>query len=790
MSARIIGLGIVFIALVGVLATAGGAWYLFSRLPSPTELKDNRLQVPLRVYTRDEYLIGEFGEKRRTPLEIEEISDILIKAVLAAEDKHFFEHPGVDWQGLTRAVIHLVRTGEKGPGGSTITMQVARNFFLGREKTYLRKANEILLALRIEKEFTKREILALYLNKIFFGQRAYGVGAAAQIYYGATPDELTLPQVAMIAGLPKAPSRFNPIADPKQALIRRNYVLHRMHELGFIDDGEYTASTDAPITARSDGYDMDIEASYVAEMARTWMHETFGPDVYTAGYSVYTTIGAEYQEYANEALRKTLLVYDRRHGYRGPERHLTLPGQGGSIDDFMPPPDISPVGDLIPALVRTVAKKSIRVVTKEAGELELSWEALSWARRYVDIDHRGNAPKTAAKIVAPGDIIRLEETESGWRLAQIPKVQGALVAVDPQDGAVRALVGGFNFYQSKFNRATQAKRQPGSSFKPFVYAAALEAGFTPASLINDAPIVDTDPELGKEWRPENYSGKFYGPTRLREALVHSRNLVSIRLLRRLFQAMGVRPVLKNLARFGFDPDFLPPDLSLALGSGTVTPLKLATAYSVFANGGYRVTSYFVDRVIGPDGEVVFEAEPLRVCHECKEQPSDIPSTTAGTPARVISAQTTWLMNSMLSDVIERGTGRLARKLDRSDLAGKTGTTNDQKDAWFCGFTPHLVATAWIGFDLYHPLGRNETGGRAALPMWIAFMDKALDGVPRTHPEQPDGLVTVRIDAKTGQRAGSNNPKTLLETFRLKNIPKKVTSRLSRTDADRVTEQLF
>nr|VFJ90417.1 MAG: penicillin-binding protein 1A [Candidatus Kentron sp. H]VFJ91619.1 MAG: penicillin-binding protein 1A [Candidatus Kentron sp. H]VFJ98201.1 MAG: penicillin-binding protein 1A [Candidatus Kentron sp. H] len=801
MFARILGLGIAFIVLMAALTVAGGTWYLFAHQPSPAELKDTHLQVPLRVYTRDEQLIGQFGGKRRIPLAFEDIPDSLIKAVLAAEDKHFYEHPGVDWEGLTRAVIHLARTGKKGPGGSTITMQVARNFFLGREKTYLRKANEILLALRIEREFTKDEILSLYLNKIFFGQRAYGVGAAARVYYGAELGELTLPQVAMIAGLPKAPSRFNPIADPVQAKMRRNYVLRRMRELAFIDDAAYTAAIEAPITARLHGYSPRVEAPYVAEMARAWAEEAFGDKAYTHGYRLYTSIDSRYQRYANEALHEALLAYDRRHGYRGPARRLA-----GS--EWELPPDMAPMGRLVPAVVKTVAKKRVRVVVKGTGELELPWKALSWARRYVSRDKQGPKPKRAGQIVKPGDVIWLEKTESGWRLAQVPEAQGALVAMDPMDGAVRALVGGFNFYHSKFNRATQAKRQPGSSFKPFVYAVALETGgFTPATTINDAPIVDEDPDQERDWRPENYSGKFYGPTRLREALVHSRNLVSVRLLRRLFRTMGIKPVLEALVQFGFDPERLPPDLSLALGSGTLTPLELATAYSLFANGGYRVASYFVDRAVGPDG-VVFEAEPPRVCRDCEqEQASELYSEkalavearageadTSPSPApiapRIISAQGAWLVDSMLGDVIQRGTGRRAKALERTDLAGKTGTTNDQKDAWFCGFTPNLVATAWVGFDRYHSLGHGETGGRAALPMWMAFMGKALEGVPEAPPEQPDGLVTVRIDSETGERAPSGRANTLFETFRAENIPSYMTPGSSAGRARRVTEQLF
>nr|VFJ74684.1 MAG: penicillin-binding protein 1A [Candidatus Kentron sp. FW] len=813
---RIIG-SIAITGFIGLSIMIAGILYLFPSLPSTTSLKDVHLQVPLRIYTQDRSLIAEFGEKRRIPLNIEDIPQTMIDAVLAAEDKHFFEHPGVDWQGLMRAVIYLVRTGEKGPGGSTITMQVARNFFLGREKTYMRKANEILLALKIEQELTKGEILTLYLNKIFFGQRAYGVGAAAQVYYGMTLDELSLPQIAMIAGLPKAPSRFNPITDPAQALIRRNYVLYRMHETGYIDKEEYDSFIHTPVTAKlHTNHAVSVEAPYVAEMVRAWM-ETRYDDAYTGGYRVYTTINGPWQKYANEALRKTLLAYDRRHGHRGPERHFSSIPRDKPVDEVLG--DLSPVGNLIPALVETVGEKNARMLTSKTGEIELPWKALSWARRYVDRNHRGPAPKTAAEILTPGDIIRLEETESGWRLAQIPEIQGALVAVDPINGAVRALTGGFDFYHSKFNRATQAKRQPGSSFKPFIYSVALDAGFTPASLINDAPIVFVDRELELDWRPENYSGKFYGPTRLREALTRSRNLVSIRLLR----TVGIQRVLDDLPRFGFDPRYLPSDLSLALGSGTVTLLDLTTAYSVFANGGYRVSAYFVDSVFDDEGKEIFKATPRQVCQKCEdtweqspdndfagaltdveveslpegkqEQKPGIIDPEPRIAPRIISAENAWLMNSMLRDVINSGTGVRAKRLGRTDLGGKTGTTNEQRDAWFCGFTPELVVTTWVGFDESYPLGSRETGGRAALPMWIEFMGKALDGMPEKKLERPNGLITVRIDPKTGQRTSADNQNSIFETFRVDNLPQLIAT-TPRTDGssashpERITEQLF
>nr|VFK47649.1 MAG: penicillin-binding protein 1A [Candidatus Kentron sp. TC]VFK50236.1 MAG: penicillin-binding protein 1A [Candidatus Kentron sp. TC]VFK63179.1 MAG: penicillin-binding protein 1A [Candidatus Kentron sp. TC] len=809
--AHIVGSIVITIILITLFMIAGSVLYLLPDLPSTAMLKDIRLQVPLRVYTLDESLMAEFGEKKRTPLDIKDIPEIMINAVLAAEDKHFFKHPGVDWKGLMRAVIYLARTGEKGPGGSTITMQVARNFFLGREKTYTRKANEILLALKIERELTKEEILTLYLNKIFFGQRAYGVVAAAQVYYGLALDELDISQVAMIAGIPKAPSRFNPVTDPAQALARRNYVLRRMRDLDYIDNKQYAAAIQAPITARLHGsYVVNVQAPYVAEMVRAWMEASY-KDAYTGGYRVYTTIYSKWQRYANNALYNALLAYDRRHGYRGPERRLppaTL-SESPDLDEVIG--DLSPIGNLIPAIVKEIDEKSVHVIARKIGEVEIHWEALSWARHYVDRNRRGPKPKVAAEILAPGDVIRLERTKSGWLLAQIPEVQGALVALDPLDGAVRALVGGFDFYHSKFNRATQAERQPGSSFKPFVYSVALDAGFTPAALINDAPVVFKDLELDTSWRPRNYSGKFYGPTRLREALVRSRNLVSIRLLR----TVGIRRALADLPRFGFDSKRLPSDLSLALGSGTVTLLELATAYSIFANGGYRVESYFVDKVLDANSEEIFKAAPLRVCKKCDSEsrgeeknalidalatvemealPEDKQrenSTVAVSKSRfaprVISTRNAWLMNSMLRDVINFGTATRARKLGRTDLGGKTGTTNEQRDAWFCGFTPDLVATTWVGFDGFRPLGSRETGSRAALPMWMEFMSKALDGMPEKKLERPNGLITVRIDKKTGRRTNTDDPNSMFETFRVGNVPRPTTNI---PESGKIVEKLF
>ena len=804
------------LAVVAVAIGAGGAyWYLAPKLPSAETLRDVRLQVPLRVYTRDRKLLAEFGEKRRTPLRLDEVPERLIQAFLAGEDDRFFEHPGVDWQGLTRAVVYLVRTGEKGPGGSTITMQVARNFFLTREKTYIRKLNEILLALKIEREFTKDEILELYVNKIFLGQRAYGVGAAAQVYYGLPATELTLPQLAMIAGLPKAPSRFNPVANPKQAVVRRNYVLRRMLELGYIAQDEHDAARDAPVTAKVHGLAVEVEAPYVAEMVRAHMERTYGDDAYTAGYKVYTTLDGRLQGAANAALRQGLLEYDARHGYRGSERHVASGEEAEPPQDVLE--DIAEVGGLVPAVVTSVDERTVAAWVRDAGPVEIGFESMEWARPYIDENHRGDEPKGADAVLRAGDVIRVRRTRDEWSFAQVPKVEGALVSLDPDDGAIVALTGGFDFYRSKFNRATQAERQPGSSFKPFIYSAALEYGYTPASIINDAPVVFEDPSLKSAWRPENYGGKFFGPTPLRTALYKSRNLVSIRLLREI----GIDFALDHIARFGIDVESLPRGLSLALGSGVLTPLELASGYCVLANGGYAVEPYFIQRVLDGDDALVFAADPLVVCRDCDgEEATTVSASTApadgggagsATPSaesvagsatepprvvrrapRVLEARNAWLMYSLMRDVIRRGTGRKARVLERDDLAGKTGTTNDLYDAWFSGFSPDLVATAWIGFDEFRPLGQRETGARAALPMWIAYMKEALEGVRRRDIQPPEGIVTVRIDPATGEAAGASHEGAIFESFRKERVPTRVAERTAgdEPDAAPVEEKLF
>jgi penicillin-binding protein 1A len=756
------------LTVLATLAVGGALAYLIPRLPSIESLREVQFQVPLRVFDQAGGLIAEFGEKRRTPITYAEVPEIVKQAFLAAEDDHFFQHSGVDWIAIVRAALSLIETGEKKQGGSTITMQVARNFFLTREKTYIRKINEILLALKIEKQLTKKEILELYLNKIYLGHRAYGVAAAAQVYYGSNLDHLSLAQAAMIAGLPKAPSILNPITNPERALERRNYVLNRMLKLGYIGSEQFYAAESELPSAKLHTTKPDVAAPHLAEMVRRFMLDRYGEEAYEAGYQVFTTVRGDLQAAANAALRSALLAYDRRHGYRGPEQKLAVNlSEPQDLEALLG--DFAIVNGLLPALVLKVDEKSVLVYAATHGEVVLDWEGLSWARPHIDQDRTGARPTQAADILAIGDVIRVMQDEEGnWRLAQIPAVEGALLSLRPNDGAVQALAGGFDFYQSKFNRVTQARRQPGSGFKPFIYSAALESGFTTASFVNDAPLVFDGADLGTGWRPENYSGKYFGPTRLREALANSRNLVSIRLM----QAMGVGYTLDYVAKFRFDTSSFPQDLSLSLGSGAISPWELARGYTVFANGGYLTEPYFIESIVDSSGQVVYQADPPRACRECL-QAGLVPEDEGKAYAPlVIDPQNAWLVASMMQDVIKRGTGRRALVLNRNDLSGKTGTTNDQKDAWFSGFNTQIVTTAWVGFDDAEPLGRRETGAVAALPMWIDYMKVALHGIPESPLGQPPGLVTVRIDPDTGLLAGAGNPRAVFETFRENSVPER------------------
>lgn len=758
--------------LMAVIAVVSIYYVLAPQLPPTESIKEIQLQTPLRIYSAENKLIAEFGDKRRIPVQYEMIPHQVINAFLASEDDRFFVHPGVDYQGLLRAVYSLLATGQKAQGGSTITMQLARNFFLSSEKTYLRKLNEIILAIQIEQVLSKKEILTLYLNKIYLGKRAYGIGAAAKVYYGKPLDELTLTEAAMIAGLPKAPSRFNPIANPERAMQRRNYVLRRMNEIGHITQQQYDESVLLPITAKYHRRDIEVYAPYVAEIIRTQLTKQYGDDVYNMGLNVYTTIQSQHQQAANTALQKTLIAYDHRHGYRGPLKQVTLSEHAAKTDYQTSLQHIGDIGPLHPGLVIKVDNDAAAIYIKDKGLTDIAFKQIAWARQQLSTNSMGKKPKKVSDVLAIGDINYFYQSAEGdWQLAQLPEAQGALIALEPENGAVTALNGGFEFYNSKFNRVTQSSRQPGSGFKPFIYSAALEKGYTAASIINDAPVVLDDPGLEDTWRPSNYSGKFYGPTRLRVALTHSRNLVSIRLLRDITPPFAIN----YAARFGFEKNQMPGNLSLALGSGSASPWDMARAYAALANGGYRVEPYLIKRIENADGVTLMQAMPDTVCPYCMLDETTQTASQQQHPAaqRIMTPQNVYIMNSLLRDVVKYGTGRDAMRIGRDDLAGKTGTTNDQVDAWFNGFNPKLVAISWVGFDSPHSLGRYETGGRAALPMWIDFMQAALKGVPDQPLEKPNDMVTVRIDPKTGLLAATDSlaeGEGIDETFRNEYAP--------------------
>lgn len=855
---------------LGMLGTLGLYLFIAPDLPDIDTLKDIQLQVPLRVYTRDGEMIAEYGEKRRAPLDYVDFPPYMVQALMSAEDDRFFEHPGVDYKGILRAVYTLVTTGRKSQGGSTITMQVARNFFLSREKTFLRKFNEIFLSFKIEWLLSKEEIMALYLNKIYLGHRAYGFSSAAQTYYGKEINDLSLPQLAMLAGLPKAPSSYNPIRNPSRATVRRNYVLSRMLYLGYIDEESYQEARAFRDDAEIHGLVIEADAPFVGEMVRAEMLERYGDSAYTTGYRVYTTIEKRLQDGANRAVRRALISYNKRHGYRGPIKHIDLQ-MNSSMEEWIrilaekkslqsrvpadqPMSDIfsnflelghlrlsqqdwdqelkaiPTVGNMIPALISGVEKKQANIYLRDGRLITIDWEGLKWAARYETDVRKGGLPREASDVVAVGDIVYVYERDDGsYHLNHVPDAEGSIISLKPQNGAIQAMAGGFDFYQSKFNRVLMAERQPGSNFKPFLYSAALEKGYTPASIINDAPISKEDAALEGVWRPENYSNVYRGPIRLRLALTKSVNTVAVRLL----ESIGVRHTLRHAARFGIPTTHLQRDLSLALGSGTVTPMDLATGYAVFANGGYRIFPYIIQRIEDMEGNIVFQANPVRVCPECLEEEErllevEVPGEVANEQAeeeniggglqslslqpmelntegqveagvavqagqldengepikaelppppvypaeRVISPQNAFIMTSILRDVIQFGTGRRAWwELNRRDLAGKTGTTNDQQDAWFSGFNNQLVTTTWVGFDKPRPLGDKETGARAALPMWIDYMKIALEGLPEDNLQQPAGMVSVRIDPETGQLTSADNPNAIFETFREENAPK-------------------
>jgi penicillin-binding protein 1A len=833
-------LAVSFVA--GIAAVALAIYlYLSPSLPDTSELKDMELQTPLRIFTQDGLLISEFGEKKRKPIDYEQIPPRFIQALLASEDDDFFQHGGIDIKGLIRASIQLITTGKKRSGGSTITMQVAKNYYLSSEKTFARKFTEILLALKIEQNLTKEEILELYINKIYLGKSAYGFEAAAHIYYGRSLSELTLAETAMLAGLPQAPSAANPINNASRATERRNYVLDRMLRLGMIQPDAHQKSSEAPVTASYHGPTSEVTAPYIAEMARRHALETYGKRVYTDGFRVFTTISSLKQTAANESLQRGLLKYDRDHGYRQtPEfsqihymddsstqtlTNTEAPAWLTANTDETTPIDWDKTIETWSAQLTKQENKDItyaaivsRVVEEGAwcyssrGFQFLPFEGIEWAAPYLSVNAIGKKPKQASDVLAVGQNIWLEQHPDGLMLAQIPEVEGGLISLDPNSGAVQALVGGYSQSDNQFNRVTQAKRQPGSAFKPFIYSAALANGFTPASIINDAPVVFEDASLENTWRPENYSGKFYGPTRLRQALYKSQNLVSIRILKQ----MNPRTAVRFIAPLGIPKEQLNADLSLALGASAVTPMQLATGYASIANGGYAIEPYYIERVELDNGELLFKANPKIVPPSAEpaetefntalehqsfysdgasgtdqsnhattehsnslneQQPvtsTEFVQATEEEPLnlaeRVMPADVNFLINSMLKDVIQRGTGTRAKALGRTDLAGKTGTTNDQIDAWFSGFNRNLVTTVWVGFDQPKTMGRWAFGGSTALPIWVDYMRAALEDMPEEFVDQPNNIISVRIDPKTGLLAYPGQTDAIFEYFREDKIP--------------------
>jgi penicillin-binding protein 1A len=736
---------------LGTLATAAlllvgyAAAIIYPTLPSLDALTAYSPKIPLQIYSAEGYLIGEFGEERRALARINEVPDGLRLAILAAEDERFYEHGGVDYIGVLRAALHNFTTGAARQGASTITMQVARNFFLSSEKTFNRKFNEALLAFKIEHSLTKDQILELYINQIYLGQRAYGFASAAQVYFGKNLRDLNLAEMAMLAGLPKAPSRFNPVVNPQRAKERQLYVLRRMRELNFVTQVQYDEAVKTHLAVKRDQPGFSTHAEHFAEMVRQSVFDRYQDDTYTKGYRVYTTLSKAHQDAAYAAVRKGVLDYDRRHGYRGAESFVEL-REGISDDDLE---DVlqehAESDDIYPALVLEASAKSVKAFRKGGETIEISGDGLKFARAMIG----DKAP--AAKRIRRGALIRVAKAQAaGWEITQLPQVEAGLVSMDPQDGAVRALVGGFDFNRNKFNHVTQAQRQPGSSFKPFIYSAALEKGFTPATVINDAPLLIDAAETGSvPWEPKNFDGGFDGPIRMRTALTKSKNLVSIRIL----QAITPQYAQDYITRFGFDPKLHPAYLTMALGAGSVTVLDMAAGYSVFANSGYRVTPYFITRIEDAGGKVLAKAQPVKAAEGAQ---------------RVIDARNAFVMFDMMQDVIKGGTGARAMALGRSDLAGKTGTTNDQLDAWFAGFQRHLTAVVWIGFDLPKSLGPNETGAFAALPMWIGYMGEVLKDVPQETPAPPEGVISARINADTGLRDPNGNG--LLEYFYQENLP--------------------
>ena len=836
--------------VIGFAALVGIYFYIKPDLPSVTVLKDVRLQTPMQIYTKDGKLISQYGVKRRIPVKLEDVPQELIDAILATEDSRFYEHRGIDPIGIVRAAVSLVLTGEKRQGASTLTMQLARGFFLTREKTYIRKVKEIFIALHMEQELTKQEILELYLNKIELGHRAFGFGAAAQVYYGKPLDELTLAQIATIAGLPKAPSVLNPISRPDRSKERRRVVLLRMLDEEYISKAQFDEAVSAPVTARKHGAEIEVDAPYLADTIYNEMVEIYGKEeAETGGYQVYATATSELQIAAQNAVVRNLHDYDERHGYKGPLGYLwnkpadqdsnvpeltlsfdisarTTRGTWDDSSMLMALAEIPHIKPLMPAVVLTVNEESIEVLGADGEKREIGWDGLDWARAYITDFRQGSDPKTASDVTQEGAVIYIREQEEQWRISQIPEVSGAFVALNPNNGAVEAVVGGYSFYQSQFNRATQAKRQVGSNIKPFVYSAAIDNGYTLASIINDAPINQWNAATGVAWRPQNSPAEYDGPIRMRKALGKSKNVVSVRLLR----GVGLRETAQYLTRFGFDPDDIPLDETVSLGSSSHTPLELVRGMSTIANGGYLINPHFISKVLDESGNELWRANPVWACNRCEEEgeaeispvndEDDIEALLAAelnqdvlldfdeeseeekvVAPQVISSQTAFLVGEMMRTAVRAngnwnkktywlGTGWRARNiLGRTDIAGKTGTTNDSRDTWFSGFHKDIVATAWVGFDnMSRQLGRatrnqnlinknpekfnwignaligTEDGAKAAGPAWIRFMQEALEEKPFSPMPVPEGIVRVRIDRTSGKLTKRTDHTTLFEYF--------------------------
>jgi penicillin-binding protein 1A len=784
---RIAATVIVSIAGLVGLAFLATYYYLKPTLPDVAVLRDVRLQVPLRVYSRDGKLLAQIGEQRRVPVTWEQIPEVVVHAVLAAEDDRFFQHPGVDWQGIARAVFVAATTMQATQGGSTLTQQLVRTTLITKEKQLRRKLREVFLALSLENELSKEEIFTLFVNTQFLGQRSYGFAAASETYFGKSLSQVSAAEAALLAGILQAPSRQNPVASVEYAGERRSYVLRRMRELGYLDEAAWKAAMDEPIARGVHGPRVQVDAPYVGEMVRQALYEKFGDRIYSGGYQVVTTVDSRLQRAADVALRSAVIEYDRRHGWRGVAGHVDLAKQGD--EELAALIEEQPVvGGLVPAIVVRTGAEEATVVARSGMRYRLGMEGIRWARTADAV------PKTPRDVLRIGDVVYvLPSGEDEALLAQIPEVQGAIVALDPRDGAIVALSGGFDYDASKFNRVIQARRQPGSSFKPFIYSAALEAGLTPATVILDAPVVYEAPDASvgigqnpdavegaepeqEDWRPGNDTGRFYGPTRLRDALARSRNLVTIRVMRQI----GVAYAREYVQRFGLPAEHIPADLTAALGTAQLTPLEMADGFAVFANGGSLVKPHLIDRILAADGAVIEETEASVACEDCGggapapvtgDPPLAVPGSAAGVlrasdvggelpPAipeesapQVITRANAWIITDLLRDVIRRGTGQRARALGREDIAGKTGTTNDGRDAWFSGFSPDLVATAWVGFDQERPLGAGEEGARTALPMWIYFMREALAGVPQHRLPMPDGVVTARACGEPSEFGG-------------------------------------